>query len=154
MKVIFLDIDGVLNSEDYANYRYRGKHIDLDEFFDERPIILLNNIIEETGAEIVLSSSWRASSEEVLERMTKQGFKYSIFDITPYLESRHRGSEIQAWIDKWEKTHEPLESYVILDDDNDMLEDQENNFVQCDFWHGLTSKETYKAISILNHLEE
>jgi hypothetical protein len=55
------------------------------------------------------------------------------------------------WIDKYEKDHEPLESYVILDDDNDMLPEQENSFVLCDFQHGLTCKEAYKAIDILNN---
>ena len=50
MKVIFLDIDGVINSEDYAIYRFYGKKFDLDEFIDERPIVMLNYIIEKTGA--------------------------------------------------------------------------------------------------------
>lgn len=150
MKTIFLDVDGVINSEDYAIYRYYGKKFDLDEFIDERPVMLLNYIIKETGAKIVLSSSWRSSKAKTLERMRKAGFQYDFFDITPYLESRHRGSEIQAWIDNYEKDHEPLESYVILDDDNDMLPEQEENFVQCDFMHGLTSKEVYRCLDILN----
>lgn len=150
MKVLFLDIDGIINSEDYAVYRYTTKKFDLDHFVDERAVAFLNYIIDETGARIVLSSSWRGSYEETEERLKKAGFKYDFFDKTPYHPSRHRGTEIQEWIDKYEETHEPLESYVIIDDDNDMLESQENNFVQCNFVHGLTSHDCYKAINILN----
>lgn len=144
------DIDGCLNSEDYAVYRYTTKQFHLDQFIDERAVAFLNYIIEETNARIVLSSSWRGSYEETYDRLVKCGFKYDFFDKTPYHTSRHRGTEIQEWIDKYEETHEPLESYVIIDDDNDMLESQEDNFVQCNFVHGLTSHDCYKAINILN----
>lgn len=44
-----------------------------------------------------------------------------------------------------------MESYVILDDDNDIVDGQEKNFVQCNFIHGLTSVDCYKAIGILNN---
>ena len=150
MKICFLDIDGVINSEDYAIYRFYGKKFDLDEFIDERPIVMLNYIIEQTGAKVVLSSSWRGDWENTEKRLKAGGFQYNIFDVTPYDPNRFRGKEIKMWIDKYEKDHEPLESYVILDDDDDMLSEQENNFVHCNFQHGLTCKETYKAIDILN----
>jgi histidinol phosphatase-like enzyme len=150
MKICFLDIDGVINSEDYAIYRFYGKKFDLDEFIDERPIVMLNYIIEQTDAKVVLSSSWRRDWENTEKRLKAGGFQYNIFDVTPYDPNRFRGKEIKMWIDKYEKDHEPLESYVILDDDDDMLPEQENNFVHCNFQHGLTCKETYKAIDILN----
>lgn len=149
MKVLFLDVDGVVNSEDYALYRFYGKKFTLDEFIDERPIVLLNYIIKKTDAKVVLSSSWRGDLENTEKRLKAGGLQYDIFDITPYCESRVRGEEIQAWIDKYEKDHEPLESYVILDDDDDILPEQLNNFVQCDFHHGLTCVDVYKAIEIL-----
>lgn len=151
MKICFLDVDGVLNSEDYAIYRYEAKKFDSDEFIDERAVAFLNYIIDKTQAKIVLSSSWRGNFDETYERLKKVGFKYNFFDKTPYLESRHRGSEIQKWIDEYEKTHEPLESYIILDDDDDMLPEQKNNFVHCNFQHGLTCVDVYKAIDILNN---
>ena len=151
MKVLFLDIDGVINSEDYAMYRHETKKFDLDEAIDERAVAFLNYIIDQTEAKVVLSSSWRGSFEETENRLKAAGFKYDFFDKTPYHTTRHRGTEIQEWIDKYEKDHEPIESYVIIDDDNDMLESQENNFVQCNFVHGLTSHDCYKAIEILNN---
>ena len=149
MQICFLDIDGVINSEDYALYRYESKKFDLDEFIDERAVTLLNYIIKKTDAKVVLSSSWRGDIENTEKRLKDAGFKYDIFDITPYCVSRVRGEEIQAWIDKYEKDHEPLESYVIIDDDDDMLPEQKNNFVHCNFQHGLTCVDVYKAIGIL-----
>lgn len=151
MKIIFLDVDGVINSEDYAVYRYETKQFNKDQFIDERAVAFLNYLIDQTGAKVVLSSSWRNDVPRTLEMMRRNGFQYDFFDFTPYLESCHRGSEIQAWIDNYEKDHEPLESYVIIDDDNDILDGQEKNFVQCNFIHGLTSVDCYKAIGILNN---
>lgn len=151
MKVIFLDIDGIINSEDYALYRYESKKFDLDEFIDERAVALLNYIIKKTDAKVVLSSSWRGDRENTEKRLKAGGFKYDIFDITPYEPTRYRGKEIKMWIDKYEKDHEPLESYVIIDDDDDMLPEQKNNFVHCNFQHGLTCVDVYKAIDILNN---
>ena len=81
MKVLFLDIDGVLNSENWFAYRiYCVKNnmvnilmnfVDTDDrnikhkltMLDDRAIANLNRIIEETGCKVVLSSSWRSSIE-------------------------------------------------------------------------------------------
>ncbi len=150
MKALFLDIDGIMNSEDYAVYRIKSKKLDSDQFIDERAVVFLNYIIEETGAEVVLSSSWRGNANETQKRLEECGFKYKITSVTPYCASRIRGEEIKAWIDDYEKDHEPLESYAILDDDRDMLEEQIRHFVYCDNRHGLTTRECYKAIDILN----
>lgn len=58
MKVIFLDIDGVLNNNDYYERRSKGlinnKH-DIDELLISR----VNDIVEATNAVIVVSSTWR-----------------------------------------------------------------------------------------------
>ena len=63
-KIIFLDVDGVLNSEEFSRWlwdnhekKYRGY-----EMLDQRAILCLQDIVFVTGAEIVLSSSWRISS--------------------------------------------------------------------------------------------
>ena len=153
MKALFLDIDGVINSEDYAVYRYLSKQFDTDEFIDERAVVFLNHIIEQTGAKVVLSSSWRADYEKTEERLKTAGFKFDLFDKTPYHYSRHRGTEIKMWIDKYEKEHGPLESYAIIDDDGDMLPEQKQNFVQCSANHGLTVQDAFETIGILNTLK-
>ena len=175
MKVLFLDIDGVLNSENWFAYRiYCVKSnmvnilmnfVDTDDrnikhkltMLDDRAIANLNRIIEETGCKVVLSSSWRSSNE--LENIFTQdllklkGFKYEFYDVTPRLWfndfSIRRGEEINLWLDKESEKHN-IESFVILDDDSDMLPEQMNNFIHVDGQVGLTDRDVLTAIEILN----
>ena len=176
MKVLFLDIDGVLNSENWFAYRiYCVKNnmvnilmnfVDTDDrnikhkltMLDDRAIANLNRIIEETGCKVVLSSSWRSSieSENIFTQnlLKLKGFKYEFYDVTPRLWfsdfSTRRGEEIQLWMDKESKKNE-IESFVILDDDDsDMLPEQMNNFIHVDGHVGLTDKDVFTAIEILN----
>ena len=176
MKVLFLDIDGVLNSENWFAYRiYCVKNnmvnilmnfVDTDDrnikhkltMLDDRAIANLNRIIEETGCKVVLSSSWRSSieSENIFTQnlLKLKGFKYEFYDVTPRLWfndfSIRRGEEIQLWMDKESEKNE-IESYVILDDDDsDMLPEQMNNFIHVDGQVGLTDRDVFAAIEILN----
>ena len=175
MKVLFLDIDGVLNSENWFAYRiYCVKNnmvnilmnfVDTDDrnikhkltMLDDRAIANLNRIIEETGCKVVLSSSWRSSieSENIFTQnlLKLKGFKYEFYDVTPRLWfsdfSIRRGEEIKFWLDKESEKHE-IESFVILDDDSDMLPEQLNNFIHVDGQVGLTDRDVLTAIEILN----
>ena len=175
MKVLFLDIDGVLNSENWFAYRiYCVKNnmvnilmnfVDTDDrnikhkltTLDDRAIANLNRIIEETGCKVVLSSSWRSSieSENIFTQnlLKLKGFKYEFYDVTPRLWfsdfSIRRGEEIKFWLDKESEKHE-IESFVILDDDSDMLPEQMNNFIHVDGQVGLTDRDVLTAIEILN----
>lgn len=175
MKVLFLDIDGVLNSENWFAYRiYCVKNnmvnilmnfVDTDDrnikhkltMLDDRAIANLNRIIEETGCKVVLSSSWRSpiESENIFTQdlLKLKGFKYEFYDVTPRLWfsdfSIRRGEEIKFWLDKESEKHE-IESFVILDDDSDMLPEQMNNFIHIDGQVGLTDRDVLTAIEILN----
>ena len=175
MKVLFLDIDGVLNSENWFAYRiYCVKNnmvnilmnfVDTDDrnikhkltMLDDRAIANLNRIVEETGCKVVLSSSWRSSieSENIFTQnlLKLKGFKYEFYDVTPRLWfsdfSIRRGEEIKFWLDKESEKHE-IESFVILDDDSDMLPEQMNNFIHVDGQVGLTDRDVLTAIKILN----
>ena len=175
MKVLFLDIDGVLNSENWFAYRiYCVKNnmvnilmnfVDTDDrnikhkltTLDDRAIANLNRIVEETGCKVVLSSSWRSSieSENIFTQnlLKLKGFKYEFYDVTPRLWfsdfSIRRGEEIKFWLDKESEKHE-IESFVIIDDDSDMLPEQMNNFIHVDGQVGLTDRDVLTAIEILN----
>ena len=175
MKVLFLDIDGVLNSENWFGYRlYCIKNNMFNEvinfvntnderikyklsMIDDRAIANLNRIVEETGCKVVLSSSWRSCVEAentLTEYLLKlRGFKYELYDVTPRLWfndfSIRRGEEIKLWMDKESEKNE-IESFVILDDDSDMLPEQMNNFIQIDGQVGLIDKDVFTAIEILN----
>ncbi|MFW6246986.1 MAG: HAD domain-containing protein [bacterium] len=150
MKVIFLDIDGVLCVIPTG----------FDEFgalFHKRFEDNLKWIIEETNAKIVISSTWRlAGLEEMKEMWKHRNLAGEVIDITPFGGMDNiRGDEIQVWSD-----NNNTENYVIIDDDTDMWESQLNNFVQTsnnsdhpdcvDIGYGLTRKCAEKAIKILN----
>lgn len=132
MKVLFLDIDGVLNSHRSA-YAFGGFPYDVDahrDRFDEVAIGLVRNICKAAGAQIVLSSSWRTD-----KNWTRIGeaLNLPITDRTPSL-AGPRGEEIEAWL----STHPEVECYAILDDDSDMLDEQLPFFVKTTHQDGLT----------------
>lgn len=156
-KFIFLDIDGVLNSEQFyiekSQYeRWKEFKDKLDEHIawgvcniDPKAVKLLNKLVKETGSKIVVSSSWRGDSA-LQTIFALVGIIENIYGETPRLKSRYRGEEI----DKWLKERQEPYKYVILDDDNDMLDSQRSNFVHTDWKVGLTEENVSKAIRILN----
>lgn len=156
-KFIFLDIDGVLNSEQFYEEKTQKERFEelRKEFEDDiaymlanidlKAVELLNKLTDATKAKIVVTSSWRACFD-LQDIFNYAGIKEPISGITPYLDSRHRGREISEWLKDIKKPYK----YVILDDDNDMLEEQLNNFVQADWREGLTDKDISKAIKILS----
>lgn len=159
-KYIFLDIDGVLNSNDYFSSLEHIKRMDkfLEMGFDSSiaygvssidPVAVknLNKLVKDTGAKIVVSSTWR-TSPNLSEIFKISGIEAPIFSITPSSRSRIRGEEIQAWLDK--KAESPYK-YIILDDDSDMLRDQLPYFIQVDWMaRGLSKNDVKLATKILN----
>lgn len=152
MNVIFLDVDGVLNNGEHilklvellGEEQYFQLHRDLGEMpFDYQSCMLLHGLINKTGAEIVLSSSWRTSSAciEAIEKYT--GLK--IKGITP-VSYTIRGREIQQYLN----AHKEITNYVIIDDDSDMLEEQKSHFVKVDAKKGLTMAEIVECERILS----
>lgn len=143
---IFLDIDGVLNSlESLICYN----EIDISFINIKRLNYLIENLLIKYQVEIIISSSWRVvhSITEIIEFFTINGFNYPTFitNITPILNTpnRIRGDEIQEYINLYD-----VKSYIIIDDNSDMLLSQMNNFIQTNFLEGLTFKD---CIKILNH---
>ena len=138
MKIIFLDVDGVLNSiQDRFSWTIES----------DKHLILLACIVRRTDAKIVVSSSWRIldSTLGVLKRRLED-FSMSIYGKTCY--SRHgiRGLEIKEWLDN----HNDIESFVILDDEvSDIKEYFPNNFVQTSMKIGLQKEDVEKCIHIL-----
>ena len=59
MKVIFLDVDGVLNSDEYFDKIKNVNICGIESEIDVEKIKLLKKAVDETGANVVLSSSWR-----------------------------------------------------------------------------------------------
>lgn len=119
MKVIFLDIDGVLNSREYDAHR------NFDELtnIDKTRLPYLKEIVDRTGAEIVLSSTWRGHWSVHRELCDVDGryindtlaeFGLKIIDKTPDL---GLGAERADEISKWLKiTLYKVDAFVIIDD--------------------------------------
>lgn len=159
MKVIFLDIDGVLNHESYYHWRYdqivQNHKIFSYPYSEFSPdsVKQLNRILKETGAEIILSSTWRFDKMDYLQNLFKEvGIEKPIRDITPDLYNvfnSHccRGKEIEKFLNE----HPEISKYVILDDDNDMEDYQRPFFVRTNAYaDGLNEERANKAIEILN----
>lgn len=150
MKVIFLDIDGVLNV-------YPQGRDEFGDIFHEHFMKNLQTLIKETGAKIVVSSTWRMNGLSEIKRMWKyRNLSGDVIGVTPIFEIVPRGKEIHAWL----VDHPEVVKYVIIDDDTDMLEHQMDYFVKTsdnidhedcvDVGYGLTKKCTEQAIKILN----
>lgn len=111
MKVLFLDIDGVVNCEKTFQ-RHRGV-IGIDPYM----AFLVGKIVLDTGCKVVLSSSWR-HGKMGMDEVERQ--VVPLLDRTPDSSDGFRGGEIMAWL----KEHPEVARYAILDDDSDFFPDQ------------------------------
>lgn len=203
IKIIFLDIDGVLNCQRYYKswFKKHKKQVPRDKYgqlFDPTAEELLNRLIRETGAKIVVSSTWRHAGLKAMRDMWKlRKMEGEVIGITPDFRgdlrvnaesSRYgsnmnqlirlksdrgvtipRGSEIEwyyrikhnfahwQWDGEYvrkQKEKCTLSTYVILDDDSDMLYEQRKNFVHCKNSMGFGEKQYLKALKILTREED
>lgn len=170
IRVIFCDIDGVLNSADYMENR---RHIPRPtrDAIDAVTVPRLNAITGRTGAKIVISSTWRlqprpyqypGSVESLRQILSAHGIAGEIIGTTPWfwkpyshhleddtvvIAGKERGHEIQAWLDR----NPDVSSFVILDDDADMVH-LRHRLVKTSFALGLLDEHVERAVAML--LEE
>ncbi len=138
MKILFLDIDGVVNCSS-TRQRHRG-YIGIDPFM----ALLIGRItIAHPDLKVVLSSSWRNfdGGRVEVERQV-----VPIFDTTPRAASGIRGSEIKMWLDE----HPEVTKYAIIDDDEDMLDEQLPNFFKTSWQTGITQEIVDRVIEHYN----
>lgn len=153
MKVIFLDFDGVITSKNGYS-------------FDPEKMMLVKRICDETGAYIVVSSSWRRFTlEDTIKSITEVCdslpvpflIPERIIGVTPrmyafkYVDPKEhfivpRGYEIERYLEE----HKDIERYVIIDDENDMLLCQKSSFIKTNSKLGITEKDVVKAIKLLS----
>lgn len=163
-KVIFLDIDGVLNTNWW--YTQMDRNTPKDKYgyaFDPKAVANLKRIVEETGADIVISSSWKCLGLTQMEEMwNDRNLPGKIIGITPNtvsdelllnadidsIEMFHiRGEEIREWLSKHGKN---VSNYVIIDDMDNMLPEQQSHFIQTNPEVGISKEDSETAIYILN----
>ena len=159
--VIFLDVDGVLNSKFWDNDHQReiseGKYVDL------AAVKLFGSLVERTDAKVILHSGWRFWFDDSMKplrpeaaffanAMEKEGIQ--IAGVTPDLTTEEirkakkfslvKADEILKWL-----SENPSDNWVVIDDlelhNSEIAEHQ----VQTDAEVGLTESDVDKAISIL-----
>ncbi len=159
MRIIFLDVDGVLNN-DKTEDRYQGF-----TGIDQQNVDTLKKLYDKSNEEeitrIVVSSSWRyemvkkyskadGSYEYLLKRLNDSGME--VIDYTPMspISGWHRSDEIEAWLSD-NKTKFEVSTYVILDDESFDFRDKglDTKFVWTDGEYGLTDKDIDRGLEIL-----
>lgn len=165
-KIIFLDFDGVLNTEHYQNLLYyqdkawRDRH---GAFFDPEAVGQLRRIIDATGADIVIESSWKYLGLKAMQEMWQaRNMPGRVVDITPSSASegwllsanleateavRRKGMEIASWLHD-NASHGTR--YVIIDDEYVILDSQQPHLILTNPHDGITEEMADRAISILN----
>lgn len=154
MKVIFLDMDGVLNNRNsmaLCGIFGIGPDHNHGDTVDPTCVKLLECLVAVSGAKIVISSSWRGRSKEDTLSV-KRAFEFAgcpelwemVIDVTPIHRDRFRGREIDAWL----AAHKEVTHFVVIDD-NSFDITQKDNFVHTKTEFGLQFEHIEKAWHIL-----
>jgi hypothetical protein len=158
MKVIFLDIDGVLNSEEFLKRNQ-------NEMIDRKNVNILKNVIDKTGAVIVMSSGWRLWFDDNM--MPKDGYSQCLYDIlcefniklfdkTPDFSTEEirtkktfshvKSKEIIACLSE----HENVDKYVVLDDLDLKNEEINSHLVRTNAQVGITEDDAKSVLVMIS----
>lgn len=149
--IIFLDFDGVLNTEQYhAQLAVDGKPSKdtWGPLFDPRAVANLRAIIDSTGADIVISSSWR-----YIHRLGSLRMMWEVRELPGEISDTlpcgaqyiSRGEDIECWLDRHGRP-----DYVIIDDVDDFFPSQHDRYVEINPIVGISEANAERAIKILN----
>jgi len=156
MNVIFLDIDGVLNTagslrRSLENQSYSGFHLS----FDHGAVENLNKVVESTKAHIVIISSWRFhhTVESMQQLFTENGIRANIngftgscFENVDRIQRHNREQEILNWLEEQHETP----NFVVLDDEgSNYLRALQPRLVRCDPLDGFGNEERLRAAMAL-----
>lgn len=169
LKIIFLDFDGVMNTEAWQRHCMTNGLPTDDGFgpvFDPEAVTNLARIIAAVpDIGIVITSSWKWEGEEKMKRLwQKRNLPGKLLGVAPnyipnfddssfdeILQGRlpiGRGADIKAW----QEQNNALECpYVIFDDIPDFYPEQCPHYIETDPRVGITEEDAKKAIDILNH---
>lgn len=152
-KLIFLDIDGVLNSAQFIATQTNGEGVvivdgefDATHHLDPARVARLNRLVSATGADVVLSSSWRVlfGVEKTQRSLVARGFAHVLADATARLPGEPRHVEIQSYLSGMSARF----SHVVLDDAAEAARGTDPRFILVD--DGLEDHHVDAAIRVLN----
>lgn len=166
MQIIFLDIDGVLNNEESCQKRneYYEKHKLFTSNIDEKTIKRLSEIVKNTGAKVVLSSSrrfdWKDGTDNIKLKNSKQlqqlfnKYDIEVIGITPNISKLNpchreynswRETEIKLYLNQ----HPEIDNFCIIDDENFDLLTLKDNLIKTNGQYGLQDEHIEEAIKLL-----
>lgn len=162
MNVLFLDVDGVLNSERsfLAGQQRLREYPDKDDPYflkitkctiDPIACDMVNRICRGLDVKVVVSSTHRMHFPDGPNKLDQLKNYFDVLGVkseyvigwTPRLNAK-RGIEIKLWLEE----HPEVKQYVILDDSCDMLPEQMGNFVRCPGETGMTAQ-NYREVATL-----
>lgn len=159
MKIIFLDMDGVMNGYPFldsipdrplSGFHEKENRTWWEEMINPKCVERLQTIVEATEAKVVLSTSWRMfwEPDEMQEMLEDKGFAGEIIGKTPRrgFSGGRRGQEIQQWLDD---TDLDIEAYVALDDCAFMYPVTDRWVQTSEDRNGITDEEAQQAIDML-----
>ena len=119
VKVIFLDIDGVIATPTSVRLNYLLNRGPERQWYDGVALSYLGRLVAQTGAQVVLSSNWRSGTDgspleqEIMRNLFNQleAVGAPVSDSTPHIFDGDRSCEVGAWLDE-----HPCEAWVIFDD--------------------------------------
>ena len=135
MRVIFTDIDGVLN----PHWKTKWSKIAIDQY---------NKVCRDFDLTPVITSTWRLNHtiDELQGIFEEQGINVKIYDFTPIIKGADRGEEIKEWL-----SENPIDDWVIIDDITRNIEPHIGNVVKVRNWIGLTREEYLQIKKILDN---
>lgn len=142
MKVIFLDVDGVLNNT--QTFLESPFNCCLDDYCLKQ----LCDILEKIDAKIVISSSWRHDAEDLqflMDKLKELKIDTLVIGQTPYVQHSWRALEIRAYLQE----HPEITRWAVLDDSSD-ADLKDGSFFQTKMDVGLTDLKAYEIIKYLN----
>ena len=154
MKIIFLDFDGVMDTAYYDHILSKEGLPENDSYgtvFDPDCVQNLKEIIDKTGADIVVTSSWKyfMTYKDFLDMWESRGLPGFVTDVTPTPSvRRNRGDEIDAWLDECDVECQ----YVIIDDldGSNFNEHQIPRLLVVNPFNGIDEEIKERAIALLN----
>lgn len=151
MKAIFLDIDGVLNSDEHTAFikSFITYGDNMIEPFDDECLYNLKYIVDETDAKIIITSIWRLFPDYLyilMNKLEEYGLDKNVISLTTSNKYKDKLQEIAVKLKKLGITE-----YVVLDNDDTLKLERHiitNNVT------GLTEIDAKQAVKILSFNEE
>ncbi|NEW06863.1 hypothetical protein GK047_12690 [Paenibacillus sp. SYP-B3998] len=150
MKLIFLDIDGVMVTSRHfvQSNRYFGHE------FDPECIKNLKAILDITSANIVVSSSWREGRTlKQLQSIFEINGINKVIGMIPIIDGAIRGREVKEYLNNTKELGMDISAFVIIDDEEEMGE-LETYLIETEFNTGITDEIKNRVIEFFSKFEE